>query len=403
MTLREKYLEERNKLLKDAKACLTKGKLEEAQAKRKEIEKLDADFEAKAKEEANLNALKDEVKTVNIAHESVNSSDLNVIDFISENNVDINYEDVFSKAMLGHELNKKEIEVFNQYNPENLYTHTTENTEVVIPETTVNQIYDRMAELHPILSDVTVTQIKGTVKYPIRTEIKAGDAKYYDEATATEDEQNEFTELVLGGKELSKAVTVSWKLQSMAISAFIPFLVNELGERMGAAKANAYVRGKGDAKNPQGVITSLEKEEEATQKIEAEDITYETLTSAMSALRSTASNGAKIYASNKTVWGVLANIKDQQGRPIFIPDVTAAGVGRIFGIPVLEEDAMKDNEILIGNFRLGYKDNQQDAMMIVTETHAKERTTDFVAYEVHDSGVIDNKCFAYIVKKGESV
>lgn len=398
MNLREEYLAKRKAMLEEAKKLINQGKLDEAKAKREEIESLDKDYEAKAKEEANLNSLEDKVAPINMDVQSVEGNKLNKVEEIKEVKNDLNYENVFSKVMLGHDLTNEEIAVFNKFNPTNLYTHTTENTEVVIPETTVDGIYDLMQEMHPVLADVAVTRIKGTVKYPIRTAIKSGDAAYYDEATLTADEENAFDELVLGGKELSKAVTVSWKLQSMAISDFIPFITRELAERMGATKAAAYVRGAGDAKNPMGVITALEKETKTPQKISSKEITYETLTGAMAKVRSNAVNGAKIYANNGVIWGVLANIKDTQGRPIFIPDVTANGVGRIFGVPVMEEDALKENEILIGNFRIGYKDNVQEAMKLVTETHAKARTTDFVAYEVHDSGVIDNKAFAYIKK-----
>ena len=46
----------------------------------------------------------------------------------------------------------------------------------------------------------------------------------------------------------------------------------------------------------------------------------------------------------------------------------------------------------------GYKENISEDMKLVTENHAKARTTDFVGYEVHDGGVIDEKAFAYLVK-----
>ena len=71
-----------------------------------------------------------------------------------------------------------------------------------------------------------------------------------------EDEENTFGEIVLGGHELSKSVTVSWKLQEMAVSDFIPFIQEELGERIGAAKAHAIVRGNG-TDQPTGIITAL--------------------------------------------------------------------------------------------------------------------------------------------------
>lgn len=397
---KEKYLEMRTAMLDEAQNLINEGKIEEAATKRKEIEKLDVDFEEASKEQANLDALNKENENVtDMKNLSVEEGGLKAVDKTEKNNV-VNYEDVFAKVALQRDLNEDEVNLFNQMNPENVYTHNTINTEIVIPETVIGGIIDTMKELHPILADVVPTRIKGTVKYVKRTGIPAGDADYYDEATPTADEENKFGELTLNGKELSKAVTVTWKLQAMAVADFIPFITRELGERMGVAKAKAFVKGKGDAKYPQGVVTAIEAEESTPQKVsyKADGLTYKDITAAMAKIKSGYVSGAKIYANNATVWGSLANLLDGQGRPLFIPDVTVGGVGRIFGIPVMEEDAMGDGEILIGNMAAGYKENISEDMKLVTENHAKARTTDFVGYEVHDGGVIDEKAFAYLVK-----
>lgn len=397
---KEKYLEMRAAMLDEAQNLINAGKIEEAATKRAEIEKLDADFEEASKEQANLDALNNEGEAVtDMKNLSVEEGGLKAVEKIERKNP-VNYEDVFAKVALQRDLNEDEINLFNQMNPENVYTHNTTNTEIVIPETVIGGIIDTMKELHPILADVVPTRIKGTVKYVKRTGIPAGDADYYDEATPTADEENKFGELTLNGKELSKAVTVTWKLQAMAVSDFIPFIQRELGERMGVAKAKAFVKGKGDAKYPQGVVTAIEAEESTPQKVsyKADGLTYKDITAAMAKIKSGYVSGAKIYANNATVWGTLANLMDGQGRPLFIPDVTVGGVGRIFGIPVMEEDAMGDGEILIGNMAAGYKENISEDMKLVTENHAKARTTDFVGYEVHDGGVIDERAFAYLVK-----
>ena len=397
---KEKYLKMRAAMLDEAQNLINEGKIEEAATKRKEIEKLDVDFEEASKEQANLDALnKENDKVIDMKNLSVEEGGLKTVDKTEKNNV-VNYEDVFAKVALQRDLNEDEVNLFNQMNPENVYTHNTTNTEIVIPETVIGGIIDTMKELHPILADVIPTRIKGTVKYVKRTGIPAGDADYYEQATPTADEENKFGELTLNGKELSKAVTVTWKLQAMAVADFIPFIQRELGERMGVAKAKAFVKGKGDAKYPQGVVTAIEAEESTPQKVsyKADGLTYKDITAAMAKIKSAYVSGAKIYANNATVWGTLANLMDGQGRPLFIPDVTVGGVGRIFGIPVMEEDAMGDGEILIGNMAAGYKENISEDMKLVTENHAKARTTDFVGYEVHDGGVIDEKAFAYLVK-----
>jgi HK97 family phage major capsid protein len=396
---KQQYLEQRNALLAEAETLVNEAKFDESAQKRDEVTALDETFEKASKELANLNALRDEQAPIDFENNATAVKEGVKIEDMKSNNTTINYEDVFAKVALKRDLTPDEEQVFNAYNPTNVYTHTTTNTEIVIPETVVSGIISTMEELHPILADVRSTRIKGTVKYVKHTGIAAGDADYYDEATATADEENVFGELTLGAKELSKAVTVSWKLQAMAVSDFIPFIQRELGERMSYAKANAFVRGAGDAKYPQGIITALDAQADKPQIAEyaAETgITYKDITSAMAKLKSKYAGGAKIYANNATIWNQLANIVDGNGRPIFIADATVGGAGRIFGIPVAEEDAINDGEVLFGNVSSGYTENVQEAMTLTTEQHAKGRTTDFVGYEVHDAGVTDEFAFALV-------
>ena len=402
---RKEYLAKRELLMNEAKQLLNEGKLEEVKAMKQEIENLDETFEKAAKEEANLNALEGRVKTIDPKNQSVTAHGTVVASTTigtTEKQMDDSeeYERVFAKIALKRELNDSEIELYNKYNPENVYTHTTENTEVVIPKSVTKQIISVMKELHPILEDVTPTHIKGVVRYPIHKSVKAGDAKYYVENAETEEEENEFGELVLSGKELSKDIEVSWKLQAMAIDEFIPYLKTELGERMAAAKAKAFLNGTGNTTEPKGVITAIKAEASTPQKVEYKStgLTYKDVTTARGKLKSMYSSGAKIYANNATIWGELANVTDGQGRPLFVPDPTGDGVGRVLGLVVKEEDALKDGEILIGNMGRGYKENIQEDMKLITDQNAKKRTTSFVGYEVHDGGPIDTGAFVYIVK-----
>lgn len=116
----------------------------------------------------------------------------------------------------------------------------------------------------------------------------------------------------------------------------------------------------------------------------------------MGLIKSTYKTGASIYAKSSVIWGVLALLKDNQGRPLFIPDVTAGGVGRIFGLPVKEEDSIPDGDILIGNVARGYAMNVNENMTIYTEDHVKARYTDYMSYAIVDGDVLTTKAFVYI-------
>jgi HK97 family phage major capsid protein len=219
-----------------------------------------------------------------------------------------------------------------------------------------------------------------------------------------------FGELNLTGCELAKSIPISWKLRKMSIDAFIPYITSLLAEKMGAALAKAIVSGlgkpgTGDTFKPQpkGIVTALVAEQGTPQIIEyddTDDLDYDKLAKAMGLIKSTYKNGAAIYATSTTIWNKLALIKDNQGRPLFIPDVTTdGGVGRIFGLPVKEEDSVADDAILFGNVARGYVMNVNENMTIYTEDHVKQRYTDYMSYAIVDGDVLTTKAFAYIRKK----
>lgn len=393
---KKQYLEMRNKLIEEAQTLINEGKIEEAKNKRLEVENLDNEFKAISTEQANLNALNDNQKIdIENQNKKVRGETMGRTE---EPQNKITYENVFAKFALGNTLTNDEIAVYNKFNPENAYTHTTTNTEIVIPETVVDGIIKKAEEFHPFFADAKKLNITGNVKLIKHTAIKAGDAKHYTEDQATEDEQNEFGSLELKGFELAKAVTVSWKLQAMAISDFIPFLQDELGERIGATAGKAVVKGNG-TNEPKGVVTALKAYNSNSQIVTpTKELTYKDLTGAIAKIKSAHIKKAKIYANNSTVWNVLANLMDGNNRPLFVNDVTSGGVGRIFGMVVDPEDALEDGEILIGNAYDGYIINTNEALKLVTEQHAKQRTTDFVGYMVYDGGTIDEEAFAFIEK-----
>src|SRR5690606_1794705 len=115
------------------------------------------------------------------------------------------------------------------------------------------------------------------------------------------------------------------------------------------------------------------------QIVEYAELAYEDITNAISKIHSSLLGGVAIYVNNTTIWNVLANLKDGQGRPLFIPDVTSGGVGRMFGFTVKADGSLKDGEVLFGNANKGYILNTNEPMKMVTQDHAKSRETDYVA------------------------
>ncbi|PKM67079.1 MAG: phage major capsid protein [Firmicutes bacterium HGW-Firmicutes-2] len=408
---KEKYLKMRNALMAEAEGFLAEGKTDEANAKMKEIEQLDNEFEAAKLTNANLNALKEKTNVTNIENLSeltVNLTPVAKIDETQVNTDDDIYLNAWAKTLQGKKLDEKETEVFNTVNTEfqNAYTHDTGDIATLIPQAVIAGIWKRAEESYPLLADVKKYNVKGTLVINKHESIEEGDAAFYDEETVTADEKNVFGQLTLSGCELSKAITVTWKLRSMATEDFIPYIKNELGDRVGAAAGTAVARGKGKPgeldtfkAEPLGVETALLAETLTPQVVGYDPvagITYGNITTAISKIHSSYIAGAAIYASNATIWAKLANILDETGRPIFIPDATSGGIGRMFGMTVKPDAGVTPGSVVIGNAIKGYVMNTNEPMSIATEEHVKARKVDYAAYTIIDGGPLDTKAFALL-------
>src|SRR5699024_10107288 len=302
----------------------------------------------------------------------------------------------WAKHLMNQSMTEDEKNVFAQVNNvSNEFTHTTINTPTLIPDTVIAGIEGLMEEQYPLLADVRKFNVHGNLTMNRHESIEARDAVWYAEEVVVADEENKFGQFTLTGHALSKAVTVSWKMKAMAVGAFIPFIQREIASRMGVALATGVTRGSGE-NEPNGIITTLKAQADTPQVIEYENLEYSNLTGAAAKIHSSLLGQVAIYANNKTVWNTLANLLDKNGRPIFIPDVTTGGVGRMFGYTVKADGSLQEGEILFGNADKGYILNTNEPMKMVTQDHAKPRKTDYVAYGIYDGDVYEPQAFALL-------
>ena len=277
---KEKWEQQRTALMNEAQQLLANDEAEKANEKMAEVEALDNQWEEFKKANANFNALNSEPKVITLENKSVGIEGGKTMSILGTNETVVSekesYLNAWANFVQGKKLDSKQQEIFDNVNLafNNAYTHDTTNTSILIPETVVAGIWKRAEEMYPLLADVKKFNVKGTLTMKKHTAIAAGDADWYDESTTTADEQNTFAELSLTGCELSKSITVSWKLRTMATEEFIPFIINELGERVGAVLGKSISTGKGkpgenDAfkAQPQGIETALLAESETPQVV----------------------------------------------------------------------------------------------------------------------------------------
>lgn len=399
---KKQYQENRNALMNEAQKLINEGKIEEANAKMDEVKALDEKWKNICEAQANMNALEGEKKGVNIQNltgQSIGSG--TVSDKVAmfgrtqgtekteEMFASKEYEIAWAKSLMGTPLTADETDLVKMVNE---YTHTTENTGIVIPKTVAKGIWDMIEEMYPLWNDIQKTYVNGN--YAAIVGDTSTDAKWYDEDTVTEDGTETFREFTLSGCELSRAITVSWKLREMSIEDFIPYIQRQLARKMGAALGYGASHGKGKPSasefkpEPLGIVTALEKEA-STPRIAtytAGALSYKDLTAARAKIKIGA-NELKIYANNQTIWNEMANILDANGRPIFVPDPVNSGVYRILGMQIKEDDSMADGEILMSSPFVGYLANVNKDMSVMTEEHVKARKVDYCGYAIVDGGV----------------
>jgi len=407
MLTKAEYLAKRKILIEAAESALKEGKYADFEDKEKEVKDLDEQYEKQARNQANLNALKGSAVAMDVGLVSV----ANVVDKLTPQapkDEKKEYAQAWAKEMMGIQLNDSERAVFDKVNTEfRAATQTAATHHVVIPETVAAGIWKEAGNLFPVVGDLPMTFVKGDLTILQETD-SGDDAAWYAEGDEVVDGDFAIGELTLTGCELAKSIPVSWKLRKMAIEEFIPYITSLLAEKVGSALAKGalYGRGKpgvGDSfkAQPKGVVTVIEAEVGTPQVVTystatGNGLSYDKVAQAVGKIKSQYVRGAKIYAKNETIWGQLALIKDKQDRPMFVPDVTAGGVGRIFGLVVEVDDSVAADAILIGNVRKGYAVNVNEQMTIYTQENVKKRYTDYMAYALVDGDVKTAKAFAYI-------
>ncbi len=396
---RKQYEAMRLELMNEAQALLDAGDVDGANAKMEEVKVLDSKWDTITQAEANLKAL----SGVPVPAMQVNEGGLPGTETAGEGDPveaalkSEEYKYAWAKTLMGRPLNGKERDSFNTVNGFSAGTmsnevHTTKTTSILIPETITKGIWELVEEKHPYYGDIAKTYVNGILTM-IREKSSSG-AGWYEEEEETMDGEETFETYTLTGCELARVIKVSWKLREMAIDDFIPYIQRKMAKKMGAAIGYGVIRGKGSAdkarREPRGVVTVLLAEEGTPQVVTYTGVpTYENITNVMSRVGSEYSRGLCIYANNRTVWNKMANIKDQNGRPIFIADAINGGVRHILGIPVKEEDGLEDGEMLFSNAHDGYHANINKELSMMTEEHVTRRYTDYAGYAILDGDVLD--------------
>lgn len=399
---KKQYETKRAALMEEAQRMIDAGEAEKAQAKMDEVKDLDEKWDTIAQAQADFRALNLDPKPMNptMIQETMVEGDSTTETPEAKAWASEEYKNAWAKTLMGRQLSNKEKETYQLVNE--AYTHTTENTSIVIPKSVSKGIWELAGEIYPYFGEVTKTYINGLLS--MIQDDTSSEAKWYDEDTETEEGKETLKEFTLKGCELSRDITVKWKLKEMSIDEFIPYIQRRMAKKMGAGAGYGVTHGAGEGATtgkpePMGTVTALEKEVGTPQVITYANgklPTYKDMLALRAKVKSGYGAGLKVYANTDTIWNKIAAIVDNNGRPIFVPDPTAGGAYRVLGMLVKEDDSMKDGEILASNAKDGYHLNINKEMTMIPEEHVKERKTDYCGYAIMDGNVLTTKAHALL-------
>lgn len=372
------YKTNRKALLDAAQKLIDDGKLQEAEAKTKEVEALDAQFDKEKKMRDALNAMSDHGQLPDDA-QAHGQLKLDGADGKDLGAGSVYYRNAFLKHLLGRDDDMTQLE-------NAAYTHTTGNTGNVLPTTMLNKIWDLVSGQHAILGDVTIYRTGTILEVVKHTAVTQGKAKKVAEGAANDDENNTFAKVTLSGNDFSKHVDISYAEAKMSIDALESYLIDEISSGLGEAMAEDVIASIGTGMNAVNKVTGA-----------AATVTFAELAQVFGKLKRVGNCVA--YMQRGTLYNQLVSMVDTTGRPIFQPTAQDGAEGNILGATVKIEDAVADGKIMVGDPKK-YVFNMVQDVLIETAKDVKHHVYTYSGYARGEGSLIDDCAFAQWSPKG---
>lgn len=305
---KEKYLELRNGLYAEAETLINEGKLEDGKAKMKEIENLDNKYEAEARELANLQAMRDNSKVnLNVLSNGPAVGSIGTIGEVTEEDLTNSLE--YRKAFMNYATTGMPIP--SKFQNANANTKTTD-VSVVIPNTVLSRIIEKLEASGMILPLVTRTSYKGGVSIPT-SNVKPV-ATWVAEGVGSDRQKKATGSIVFGAYKLRCAISNSLEVEVMALPIFETAFINNVVDAMTKALEQSIITGTG-TNQPKGILTETPATGQNIDIAKASNLDYGVLTSAEAALPLAYENEAVWFMTKKTFMAFIGMV-DSQKQPI---------------------------------------------------------------------------------------
>lgn len=254
------------------------------------------------------------------------------------------YRSAYLKRLQGKELNEVE---------KRALTTAANSAGAAVPTTTLNRIIDKLRQTSALFPRITVSYVPGNLSIVVANAKNAAAWKTTegDDGTPADDT---VVNVQLAGYELIKLVEISAAAEAMTIDAFEAYIASEIGRQLAIAIENAILNGDGTGE-PTGILSGITWDAtNSTTWAATSTIGYDNLVDGLALLPTLYHNNAVFVMNRKMLFGGIRKIKTDDKQPIFTYNPQDAARNSILGYPVIVDDYMPDDTILLGDFSYYY-------------------------------------------------
>lgn len=310
------------------------------------------------------------------------------------------YRSAFYKSLQGKELTKVEkaamTKARDNFEKRANEFNTSTNSAAIIPTATLDEIISKARTHGGLLAECRMFSMPSKIAIPIAT--PADKAAWHVEGAPVESEKITPTAITFDGNEIMKVFSISQKVQTMSISAFESYIVDELENCVMATIEDAIVNGTGNGQGT-GILTAFDSDN-TIETASNTNIGYADITRTVAKLKRGYANGAKFAMNNATLWSNIYRLSDDSQRPLFVTDLQNGTIGRLLGYSVIVDDYLPDNTIIFGNFN--YMAYNLPAGIVIEssrESSFKSALIDYRALAIADCKPILKDAFVKLSKR----
>ncbi len=293
------------------------------------------------------------------------------------------YRNAWLKRLMGQQLNDVE---------ERAFSNTAGNGKEVVPIRTMNAIITKVRDNCPLLSEITLLNVRGGVRFAVENSI--GDAAAHDENASITPVTDTLVEVTLGGFEIVKLVVVSDTIRTMSIDSFEVWLVEQIAEKVASCINKWIINGTG-AKQATGIAKANTWDETNSITVAAaKDLAASDVLGLIALLKSGYDSAAKLLMSKKTFFTDFMPLQDNSKSGI----ITVVGRNYyVYGYPVMlcDEVALHDAYLCVLK---KYVANMPESITINTAYDIDHNNYKYSGVAIFDGKPVIGEAFVKLTK-----